>query len=233
MAAVNPGDTDYPLVVTGNGEGSGINRTLGGAMLAVAAVASLGVTAFWPGVACNSNAEVDASRQAKERALGRHRLEAISNYIETQRKIERRRKYEEQRKAAEKRKETITPAEQTAFRASAVIGVWQRFVAGPYKESKGKLNSQQAKLAALAVRKLHSRVTALAGSAKQAGLTDIAAAASKLEATLPEYDTTVGSGTLDQELFDRANDLVEQIRAGALAAKLPVLPTVPADFAKG
>jgi len=207
-----------------------VTRTSGGILLGVAAAASLGVTAFWPGVACNSNAEVDAARQAKNRALGRHRLEAISNYMETQRKIERRRKYAQQKKEAAERAKSITPEQRTAFRASAVIGIWERFVATPEKETGGDLTRQQAELAALAVRKLQPRVKSLAAAAKSAKLPAIATAANQLVATLPEMDTAIGDGTVEPEVFAKADRLVTKIRESALEAKLQILPRVPPDF---
>lgn len=207
-----------------------MTRAVGGTLLAVAGTASLAVTAFWPGVACNSNAEVDAARQARERALGRHRLEAISNYIETQRKIERKRKFAEQKKLADERAKSVTPAQRTAFRASAVIGIWQRYVAGPNEERKGKLTRQQAKLAALAVRKLQPRVKALADSARAAKLTAIADSATELVSTLPAMDTAIGDGTVEPDLFEKVNGLIGRIREEGIAAKLPILPKVPADF---
>lgn len=210
--------------------GTRLKRAAGPTALVLAGTASLAATAFWPGVACNSNAEVDAARQAREQALGRHRLEAISNFIETQRKIQRRREFRRKKAEADKRAKTATPAQRSAFRASAVLGIWQRYVAAPSSKAKGRLGKQQAGLAALAVKRLQPRVDALESSAKQAKLDALAAAAASLNSVLPSIQTGIGDGTVEPELFAKAQDAIKRIEAAAREAKLPVLPQVPTDF---
>ena len=207
-----------------------MNRTIGASLMAVAAIGSIAVLSFAPGVGCGVAYTGDITKQAKERSLGRHRIEAISSYVQTQKKIAARARNKKARANAKQREKSITPVQQTAFRTGVVLGAWNRFIAVPYKANGGKLSEQRAKLAGLSLKGLQPRAEGLAQSAKAAGLKDLSASASSLAAGLPTLAPGIRKGRIDPKLYAKLRATVVNIRRQARAAKLKVFDRVPPNF---
>jgi hypothetical protein len=207
-----------------------VNRTVGASLMAVAAIGSLAVLAFAPGVGCGVAYEVDINKQAKERSLGRHRIEAISAYVQTRKKIAAKARMRKAKADAEKRKKTITPAQQSAFRAGVVIGAWNRYIGAPFKQSNGKLSENRARIARLSLKGLQPRAQALAESAKAAGLNDLSASASSLAAGIPKLAPGLRKDRIDPKVYASLRETVLKIRRQAGEANLKVLDRVPPDF---
>ena len=209
---------------------TGISRNVGGAILAVAAVASISVLAFAPGVGCGATSAADAAKQARERALGRHRFEAISNYLETQRKNARRAAEKRRRAAEDPNAKAVNSRAQATFRAGVVIGAWQRFIANPYKQNGGRFDERQAAIALRAVRGIDSKLNELASSAKAANLEGVELAARNMDDALPALGGSLKDRMIGANDFARADTLLGELQAQAREAKLPVLPKANTSF---
>jgi hypothetical protein len=197
------------------------------------AFVSIAVLSFAPGVGCGQTSSADAARRAKDVAIGRHRFEAVSSYIDTQRKNQRRL---EARRAAKAQKQAATskdPTQLTTFRTGVVIGAWNSYFTKIYPASQvngGRLTAEDAKLSSLALKAIDTKLSDLTDSAQAAKLDAVASAANGVKDSLPALAADLKDKTLPATDYQSTNRLVKELQAQAKAANLKILARVPTNF---
>ena len=204
--------------------------------LGVAAFASVAVLTFAPGVGCGQTSSADAARQAKNRAIGRHRFEAVSSYLDTQRKNQRRLAAKRTAAAQKQASASKDPKQLTTFRVGVVLGAWKSYFTKVYPTSQvngGRLTAEDAKLASLALKPIDTKLHDLTDSARAAKLDGVAKAASDVIDSLPAIAADLKDSTLPAPDYTRANQLMKELQSQAKAANLPILARVPTNFVSG
>ncbi len=225
------------------------SRNKGGAIaLGVVAFISTMTLMFAPGVGCSSTSAEDSALQAKQRAIGRHKIQAVSNFMVVQAKLEKRRQAREAAQAGKPMTSTqpttttgarvtkapaVTQAEAlklVAFRVGVVLGAWSRYIAKPFSAGGGGMTPVQRRTATLALRGLSTKLTALHEAASAANLSRMAITAQNFNDAIPPLAGGIKTGKIDGADFAKGNTSAQRLRQGARDAKLKFLETVPVNF---
>ena len=204
--------------------------------LGTAAFVSVAILSFAPGVGCGQTSSADAARQAKDRAIGRHRFEAVSSYLDAQRKNQRRLAAKRTAKAQAQASTSKDPKQLTTFRVGVVLGAWRSYFTRVYPSSQvngGRLTPEDAKLASLALKPIDTKLHDLNDSARAAKLDGVATAATAVIDSLPALAADLKDTTLPAPDYTRTNQLMKDLQAQAKAANLPILARVPTNFVSG
>jgi len=225
------------------------SRNKGGAIaLGVVAFISTMTLAFAPGVGCSSTSAEDSALQAKQRAMGRHKLQAVSNFMVVQAKLEKMRQASDPGQTAQltttPQLTTTTAAQATqtptvtqakalklvAFRVGVVLGAWSRYIAKPFSAGGGGMTPVQRRTATLALRGLSTKLTALHEAASAANLSRMAITAQNFNDAIPPLAGGIKTGKIEGADFAKGNTSAQRLRQGARDAKLKFLETVPVNF---
>jgi len=204
--------------------------------LGVTAFVSIAILTFAPGVGCGQTSSADAAKQAKQRAIGRHRYEAVSAYLDVQRKNQRRLAAKRTARAQETASASKDPKQQTTFRVGVVIGAWKKYFTKIYPTSQingGRLSAEDAKLASIVLKAIDTKLQDLMASSRAAKLDGVAKITSDLTDSLPALAADLKDKTLPAADYLRTTQLMKDLQAEAKAANLPILARVPTNFLSG
>jgi len=210
-------------------------RSVGIAGAITVGVVALGIILFAPGIGCSGTTSSNVSKDARNRAASRHRMESLTQFLDAKAKqVRKQRAAAKAKAAAAAGTPKVDPRSQSAFRAGVSIAIWNRYVANPTSAAKsGTLSAARLARARNSAHSLDRRLILLRQSASQAKLPDLARAAAAAREDLAHVSADLAGRTFTPSVIAQETRLMRNIQAVAEKNGLKLTIKVPAGTLKG